>query len=114
MKNTPTDLKIQLEFDMTDTMKEVLENLPEYAPPYLPCINWDYNNLAFTFLVPNEDDEDTAKTETITLADLKPGLILMAKEDRLKLPYHLDSGNWDSDDMDVLLQYVLLGDIIYG
>jgi len=111
---------------------EILNNLPECSMS-LKCIKWDYKNVCFEFIDP-EDDEGGNDLK-LTLAKAREGfevLMRLALEGKFYasgwdvgplITYHqrkskerlMDwAGDWDATVVDALVQCSLFGDVIYG
>lgn len=98
-------------------IREIFENFPEYAyGTCFICTKWDYRNFLFNFT-----DTETNKKYTITLDKAIKGfdkLIPDVLNNKIHLPFGdcgiFDAGNWDSECADVLVQYSIFGEAIYG
>ena len=107
---------ITIKIDEVTLLKEVLENLPEYAESF-QCTKWDYKNCVFNLV-----DKEDGKKYTLTLDKAKAGLEKLVKEilggNFPGLNYLMtditDAGNWDAPALDALLQISVLGEVIYG
>jgi len=105
---------------------EFLENLPEYAPgDYLYCIGWKYAECRFRF-----------KAQTIESANEGTYVyneITVERDQFLKGMHQLldwadenpmceigrwvrsgDLGQWDSDVMNLLLNFTIYGELVFG
>jgi len=97
---------------------ELMENYPEYSSSSLRCISWKYDAGIFKFL-----DTETGKEHTVT-ADQIAKAIPSFVEKNLSGKYNLfrgldsvdimDTGNWDADAVDGVVQEAIFGEVIYG
>jgi hypothetical protein len=109
-------VKVTIEFDEEKLIHDVMENYPEYSV-CLQCEKWNYKDVTFSF----RDTED-GKLHIVDMQRLRQGLqILLDHLDKGKLPglsidlgNFLDTGNWDADCADALVQCSLFGGVIYG
>ena len=114
--------------DAETLLYEVLENLPEYAISF-KCTGWHYgpntdeSSILFTFLdYEDRTDSGNPKIYVLNLEKAIEGLkklIDAVAEGKihlcgLDLLDMNDGGNWDADAVDALLQYSLLGELVYG
>jgi len=98
-------------------VKELLENLPEYAISF-DCERWDYERCTFRL----RDLESTGAAYTLTLDMAVKGFDKLCAEiesgklhfEGLLADYKVDGGQWDSLAVDALLQMSVLGEVIYG
>jgi hypothetical protein len=93
-------------------VKELLENLPGYSLS-LYCTKWKYEKSEFHFV----DDED-GKEYDLTLDKAVEGFEKYMKSD-MWLRRHsqlglLDSGAYDADDVDAIIQLAIFGELVYG
>lgn len=103
---------------LQEMAKEVMENYPEYSSPSLRCTSWKYDAGIFKFL-----DTDSGKEYTVTTAQVAKAIPSFI-EKNLSGKYNLfrgldsvavmDTGNWDADAVDGLVQETIFGDVIYG
>jgi hypothetical protein len=101
---------------MIQLVKTQLESLPECSFSF-GIISWDYDNCEF-----NAVDYETGKRYTLTLELALKGFKRMenAVRDR-EIPgifkfvdqMH-DAAEWDAIAVDILMQYSLLGELVYG
>lgn len=120
-------MKIEIAVSMQNAedvknLKSILENLPEYSVS-MPCTRFNYKAMEFTF---EEDTEERGpgrvKTHTMNLAKAMKGWeMLLAAVCSGKLPgLHMspgmfgDPGEYDADMVDALIQFAVLGEVIYG
>ncbi len=101
---------------LDDTTTGVLKVLRERKASiwYSEAEFWTTGGRAIACFDGPEDEEGTFGSEkTVALADLHQGLRLMSE----KSPKHfadLVNENDDADTHDILMQYVILGEIVYG
>jgi hypothetical protein len=106
---------VSLEFDHEKLIREVMENQPEHSSGCcLRCIGWKYGECRYIFV-----DGDTGKEYTLTITELTTGLELMMKfliagKRNGEIQSLLDPGFWDSEYIDMLIQFACLGEIVYG
>jgi len=110
---------MKIEIEIPDkNISEILESLPEASNgSVLTCHGWDYNKNEFDFT-----DDITGKEYTLTLPLAIEGLqkmfsdIFSGKLNRsdIPIPFESELGNWDAGAIDILVQYSLLGKLIYG
>lgn len=97
-------------------VKELLENLPEYAVSF-ECLNFNYKKCEFK-LFDKEDGKEYLLTLPLAVAgfDKLTEQIDAGKFPGLSLPagYKSDASHWDSYAVDALLQMAVLGEVIYG
>lgn len=109
---------MKLTIKIPDTfLPELFQNLPEYAKDTFRCTGWDYDGFEFDLIDVEEDkgyvlDREKAEKGFELFASMVfdgklPGLNVSGMN-------MFDTANWDSYDMDALLQCCLLGDVIYG
>jgi len=97
-------------------VKELLENLPEYAVSF-DCLRFDYKKCEFLLA-----DQEDGTEYLLTLPKAVEGFDKLTKEiDEGRLhfyglgpDYKVDGGQWDSGAVDALLQMAVLGEVIYG
>lgn len=95
---------------------EICENLPEYSYS-LQCHAWDYDNNTFRFY-----DPDERKTYVLTMKELLRGYVKYLnlvyahreRNGRNAIELASDPGQWDSNDVDAMIQMAIFGEIIYG
>ncbi len=118
-------VKIELEdSEKEKIVRDVMENFPEYSSPSLVCTGWKYQAMQFVF---REDTEDPLKgyvIHQVNLEMLKKGLdkmVLDIAAGRIHTSGNTglqdmlaDTGNWDANDADNLVQYAIFGELIYG
>ncbi len=101
-------------------VRSCYENFPEYAQYAFRCEDWHYKPFIFKFV-----DTETGKKYTIDLGDALVGFRLFVKAmDENKLPgLGLSAGYLDPEDgpgeidayaLDAMLQFAILGEVIYG
>ena len=119
------EMKIELEdSEKEKIVRDVMEGFPEYSSPSLVCTDWKYQAMQFMF---REDTEDPLKGDVIhqvNLEMLKKGLdkmVLDIAAGRIHTSGNIglqdmlaDTGNWDANDADNLVQYAIFGEVIYG
>jgi hypothetical protein len=95
-------------------VRELLQNLPEYAMNFR-CLAFDYEKCEFTL-----KEEETRDVHLLNVDKAMLGLLAMlqdALENLDKGCGHLldltNPGNWDAIMLDALIQYSLLGDVVY-
>ncbi len=122
-------MKILLEEKDKTLLREILENLPEYACySHLRCTKWKYDACLFTFLEDVEDNgcSSGAKEHVLDEAKAMKGLqmyfdkVAASSSDNSgdfsgsSLSNIMDAGNWDASMVDCLVQLALLGEVVYG
>lgn len=103
---------------LKEMANEVMENYPEYSSPSLQCIDWNYKAGIYKFL-----DTDNGKEYTVTVDQIAKAIPSFI-EKNLSGKYNLfrglnsvdimDTGNWDADAIDGVVQETIFGDVIYG
>lgn len=110
-------MKLILEFDEEVLLRDVMQNYPEYSSPSLHCIHWKYKDMEFLFR-----DTDDGKEYRVDLPMLKVGLgkllVLLQNNElpgiSINLSNFTDTGEWDCDCLDALVQCSIFGKVIYG
>ena len=96
--------------DKEDIVREVLQNLPEYAQS-VDCVRWKYEQCRYTF-------EDDGKTTTLELPQFLTGLDLLLASGLACVPDTTDVEDWccqaDASTVDALIQFSLYSELIYG
>ena len=106
-----SELEINVHFAVEKYLRELLQNLPEYSLS-LDCIDWDYDNMVFTF---RDRYEGNNPTYTKNIADFRDGLQLYVDSiNQDKVREILDPGNCDAIVVDCLVQYTIFGEVVYG
>jgi hypothetical protein len=110
-------MQLVIEFDGDKLINEVMESYPE-ASFCLQCISWKYKECRFVF-----QDQETGKEHLVTLDMLRKGLQLTLEAfskgkfpgvAKHVMPNFQDAGNWDATAADILVQYSIFGEVMYG
>lgn len=81
----------------------------------IPC----YCDVAYELMstgksVKFEDQEDNDKPLYLTMGNLKKGCALFTEHTGRSIHKMLDESDFDAEDADMIIQYSLFGDVIYG
>jgi len=109
-----TELIIDIDLDIEEFIKDVMQNYPEYSDGNcLKCIRHDYNRCSYIFF-----DDETEFRHVVNMPMLKKGLGILIgltlAAYNFGLHFPLDAGDWDATDVDALVQCAIFGKIIYG
>lgn len=124
-KSGKATMRITLEMDSKELAKEILQSLPENSTSSLRCHGWDYKAMEFSYTEdteePGPNGESVLKEHTLTLDKAVKGLrMFIEAKMNGKLPgiemggEFNDAGSYDLWCTDAIVQYALLGDVIYG
>ncbi len=94
-------------------IKEILENLPEYSFPHLKCIGWDYDKPEFKFVEPDESNKKHTLTLDKAMEGFQKYLDHIVKNGGAPEGFS-DAGNYDAMMVDSIVQFALLGELVYG
>lgn len=117
---------MKITLDITDDridsfLKELMENLPE-ACTSMTCVKWKYDACEFDIW---DEDRSTERPEKyrLDLPKLRIGFQKMMhdllEEKKISFPgldseSFMDGGQWDGGSIDALVQYSLLGELVYS
>lgn len=110
-------MKIVLEEKDKDLLKSILENLPQYSYSHLACHGWDYEKMEFDFTEDTEDGKDGQVEHTLTFDKAWAGFQKWLDAEiggGNNLAGLGDAGNYDKNMVDEIVQYALLGEVVYG
>lgn len=118
-------MQITLEIDTKELVKDILKSLPENSTSSLRCHGWDYKAMKFSYTEdteePGPDGRSILKEHTLTLDKAVKGLrMFIEAKMNGKLPgidmggEFNDAGSYDLWCTDAIVQYALLGEIVYG
>lgn len=109
-------MEFKVNVDGDKMIKDAMENQPEYSGgSVLRCVGWNYDDTHFRF-----QDQEENKEYDIHMEQLQAGLQKMfnfladKSRDQDVLRLIEDPCNWDGEDVDMLVQFACLGEIVYG
>ena len=102
------------EEDIRDLTREIFENMPEYSQhSVLVCVGWSYKNFEFVFHDTDKGNEYNLHFPA-ALRAVKRYLRERVTEGTHCVGELLDPCNYDADCLDIIVQYALLGEQVYG
>ena len=110
-------LNIEKKINITKFAHEVFLNLPEHSIS-LSCTEWKYNKMRFTFWDVHEEKEHILTKEKIEngvavflqrCLEGKWGNPVLTDVSQL-----FDTGNWDAEIIDMVIQTCIFDEVIYG
>lgn len=112
-----TKIDFPLTVDAEKLIGDVCQNLPECGPTWAQTVGWNYKENIYKFHDPEEDAYFELDMPTMVIGLQK--IVQDAMEGKLpgikkRLGQMDDAGEWDAWDIDLLIQYSIFGEIVYG
>lgn len=102
---------VKTPIEMFVFLSELFSSFPESSVS-LSCVKWKYDKFLFEFI---DYEENKRHTVDYPMALHGFGLFWKDRVQTGKFPGDpWDAGNWDSDQLDMLLQLSVFSEIIYG
>jgi hypothetical protein len=106
-------MKLLVEESDRALVREIMENLPEYSYSHLRCVGYDYDKPEYAFVEPDEKGKKHILTLDKAMEGFQKYLDHVVKNGGSPEGF-TDAGNYDAMMVDCIVQFALLGELVYG